>query len=175
MFIPLGDGTILRLLGSPLAVLVTLLVNFWCLFLGSLWYLLLGPAVREGWRGWHLVSRVPRCPGNLADRDLAVAYPLPWYWDQSLTPWLAPRSPGASVGTHPAVRWRSACAGGGGVPLSGTRSRCAPCSPSCPCRAAPSSAPPRPPEDGSSLNIAVCEIKTRTKMQSMELLYKRSN
>ena len=79
MFIPLGDGTILRLLGSPLAVLVTLLVNFWCLFLGSLWYLLLGPAVREGWRGWHLVSRVSRCPGNLADRDLAVAYPLPWY------------------------------------------------------------------------------------------------
>ena len=27
------------------------------------------------------MSRVSRCPGNLADRDLAVAYPpLPWYW-----------------------------------------------------------------------------------------------
>ena len=80
MFILLCVWTIFRLLGSPLAVLVTLLVNIWRLFLGSLWYLLLGPAVREGWRGWHLVSRVSRCPGNLADRDLAVAYPLPWYW-----------------------------------------------------------------------------------------------
>ena len=25
------------------------------------------------------MSGVSRCPGNLADRDLAVAYPLPWY------------------------------------------------------------------------------------------------
>ena len=45
---------------------------------------------------------------NLADRDfaifflLSVAYPL--LWDQSLIRGGDPRSPGASLGSHPAVR-----------------------------------------------------------------------
>ena len=163
IFIPLCVGTILRPLGSPLAVLAPLLgLRSSCQ--GKLAWMALGV-------GGVAVSRIPRRPRlgrSLSSSSLVLGTSHSLHGG-------APRSPGASVGTHPAVRWRSACAGGDGVPLSGTRSRCTPWSPGCPCRAAPSSAPPRPPEDGSSLNIAVCEIKTRTKMQSMELLYKRSN